>query len=222
MAVLEKGKAPGSHLLSGAVIDPEPLRRLVSEAFPSYGVVPGESVLFLTSGHSVPLPIPPTMRNHGNVIVSLSQLGRWLAETAEGLGVAVLPETTAEKLLLSRNEVVGVRTGDKGRGRAGEGLPRFEPGSGRPRPGDDPGGGHGGAFDDGRAVSVRARRVEPADVGARCEGGLEGRAAFGRGHPHDGVAASAGGEVPRVRGVVRLPDGRGDAHDRDGRRARLP
>ncbi len=129
VAVLEKGKAPGSHLLSGAVIDPEPLRRLVSEAFPSYGVVPGESVLFLTSGHSVPLPIPPTMRNHGNVIVSLSQLGRWLAETAEGLGVAVLPETTAEKLLLSRDEVVGVRTGDKGRGRAGEELPRFEPGS---------------------------------------------------------------------------------------------
>jgi electron-transferring-flavoprotein dehydrogenase len=129
VAVLEQGKAPGSHLLSGAVIDPGPLRRLVPEPFPSYGEVPGESVLLLTSGRAVPLPIPPTMRNHGNVIVSLSRLGRWLAETAEGLGAAVLPETAAERLLVAGGEVVGVRTGDKGRGREGEELPRFEPGA---------------------------------------------------------------------------------------------
>ncbi len=61
--------------------------------------------------------------------MSLSRLGRWLAETAEALGVAVLPETAAEKLLVAGDEVVGVRTGDKGRGRDGEELPRFEPGS---------------------------------------------------------------------------------------------
>jgi electron-transferring-flavoprotein dehydrogenase len=131
VAVLEKGKAPGSHLLSGAVIDPGPLERLLpGETIPSYGQVPGESVLFLTGGRSVPLPIiPPTMRNHGNVVVSVSRLGRWLAELAEGLGVAILPETAAEKLLVSGDEVVGVRTGDKGRGREGEQLGRFEPGS---------------------------------------------------------------------------------------------
>jgi electron-transferring-flavoprotein dehydrogenase len=130
VAVLEKGKAPGSHLLSGAVIDPGPLRRLLpDETIPSYGEVPGESVLFLTPGRSVPLPIPPTMRNHGNVVVSVSRLGRWLAEVAEGLGAAILPETAAEKLLVSGDEVVGVRTGDKGRGREGEELGRFEPGS---------------------------------------------------------------------------------------------
>jgi electron-transferring-flavoprotein dehydrogenase len=131
VAVLEKGKAPGSHLLSGAVIDPGPLERLLPGAtIPSYGQVPGESVLFLTGGRSVPLPIiPPTMRNHGNVVVSVSRLGRWLAELAEGLGVAILPETAAEKLLVSGDEVVGVRTGDKGRGREGEQLGRFEPGS---------------------------------------------------------------------------------------------
>jgi electron-transferring-flavoprotein dehydrogenase len=130
VAVLEKGKAPGSHLLSGAVIDPGPLQRLLpGETIPSFGEVPGESVLFLTPGRSVPLPIPPTMRNHGNVVVSVSRLGRWLAEVAEGLGVAVLPETAAEQLLVSGDEVVGVRAGDKGRGREGEELPRFEPGS---------------------------------------------------------------------------------------------
>jgi electron-transferring-flavoprotein dehydrogenase len=130
VAVLEKGKAPGSHLLSGAVVDPGPLQRLLpGETIPSFGEVPGESVLFLTPGRSVPLPIPPTMRNHGNVVVSVSRLGRWLAEVAEGLGVAILPETAAEKLLVSGDEVVGVRTGDKGRGREGEQLSRFEPGS---------------------------------------------------------------------------------------------
>jgi electron-transferring-flavoprotein dehydrogenase len=130
VAVLEKGKAPGSHLLSGAVVDPGPLERLLpGETFPSFGDVPGESVLFLTPGRSVPLPIPPTMRNHGNVVVSVSRLGRWLAEVAEGMGVAILPETAAEKLLVGGDEVVGVRTGDKGRGRKGEELGRFEPGS---------------------------------------------------------------------------------------------
>ena len=129
VAVLEKGRAPGSHLLSGAVIDPKPLERLVSEPFPSFGQVPGESVLFLSPGRAVPLPIPPTMRNHGNVVVSLSQLGRWLAKSAEGNGAAILPETAAEKLLVAEGKVVGVRTGDKGRGRSGEELGRFEPGS---------------------------------------------------------------------------------------------
>jgi len=129
VAVVEKGKAPGSHLLSGAVVDPKPLEALLGEPVPSFGEVPGESVLFLTGSRALPLPIPPTMRNHGNVVLSLSQLGRWLAEKAEELGVAVLPETAADKLLVEADSVVGVRTGDKGRGRAGEELGRFEPGS---------------------------------------------------------------------------------------------
>ena len=69
------------------------------------------------------------MRNEGNVVVSLSQLGRWLAERAESLGAAILPETVGQKLLVEDGAVVGVRTGDKGRGRDGEELGRFEPGS---------------------------------------------------------------------------------------------
>ena len=134
VAVLEKGKAPGSHLLSGAVIDPAPLNRLLEGIrspadVPSYGPVPGEAVLYLTHGRSVRLPIPPTMRNHGNVIVSVSQLGRFLGEVAEEAGVAILPETSGAKLLVENGRVVGVRTGDKGRGREGEELGRFEPGA---------------------------------------------------------------------------------------------
>jgi electron-transferring-flavoprotein dehydrogenase len=130
IAVLEQGKAPGSHLLSGAVLVAGPLRRLLGdEAFPSYGEVPGEAVYFLTEGRALRVPTPPTMRNGGNVVVSLSELGRWLAQRAEEAGALVLPETAAVRLLVEDGRVVGVRTGDRGRGRDGEPLARFEPGS---------------------------------------------------------------------------------------------
>jgi electron-transferring-flavoprotein dehydrogenase len=69
------------------------------------------------------------MRNHGNVILSLSALGRWLGEVAEETGSMILPETSGQKLLVEAGKVVGVRSGDKGRGRDGEPLGRFEPGS---------------------------------------------------------------------------------------------
>ena len=128
VAVLEKGKGPGAHLLSGAVVRPGPLRALAGE-FPSYGEVPGEAVYFLTRGRAWRVPTPPTMRNRGNVVVSLSQLGRWLAERAEEAGATLLPETPAVALLLEDGRVVGVRTADRGRGREGEELARFEPGS---------------------------------------------------------------------------------------------
>ena len=134
VAVLEKGKQPGSHLLSGAVVNPRPLRelfkgRLTMADLPTYGDVPGEAVYVLTRRSALRIPAPPPMRNHGNVIVSVSQLGRFLAEQAEALGVAVLPETAATKLLVQHGRVVGVRTGDRGRGRQGEPLATFEPGS---------------------------------------------------------------------------------------------
>ena len=96
---------------------------------PFFGRVEKESVYFLTRGRAWRIPAPPTMRNHGNYVASLSQVGRWLAEEAEALGVTVLPETSADKLLVSHGRVVGVRTGDRGRGRDGEPLARFEPGS---------------------------------------------------------------------------------------------
>jgi electron-transferring-flavoprotein dehydrogenase len=134
VAVLEKGKQPGSHLLSGAVVNPRPLRELfrghlTMADLPTYGEVPGEAVYVLSRRSAVRIPPPPTMRNHGNVILSLSALGRFLAEQAEGLGIAVLPETSATKLLAQHGRVLGVRTGDRGRGRHGEALATYEPGS---------------------------------------------------------------------------------------------
>jgi electron-transferring-flavoprotein dehydrogenase len=134
VAVLEKGKAPGSHLLSGAVVNPRALQRLFKgrkrlDELPFAGVVEAESVLFLTKRHAYRIPTPPTMVNDRNFVASLSQLGRWLAEEAESVGATVLPETTAEKLLVDAGRVVGVRTADRGRGRRGEQLGNFEAGS---------------------------------------------------------------------------------------------
>jgi electron-transferring-flavoprotein dehydrogenase len=134
VAVVEKGKSPGSHLLSGAVVNPIALRRLFRgrvrlEQMPTYGDVPGEAVYFLTRHNALRIPTPPTMRNHGNVVVSLSRFGRWLGEQAEAAGAMILPETGAQKLLVDHGAVRGVRTGDKGRGREGQELPNFEPGA---------------------------------------------------------------------------------------------
>src|SRR6266536_1482286 len=134
VAVLEKGKAPGSHLLSGAVVNPRGLQRLFRDRkrideMPFHGPVEAESVLFMTKRHAYRIPTPPTMVNDRNYVASLSQLGRWLAEEAESVGATVLPETTAQRLLLDGGRVVGVHTADRGRGRRGEELPNFEPGS---------------------------------------------------------------------------------------------
>jgi electron-transferring-flavoprotein dehydrogenase len=134
VAVLEKGKQPGSHSLSGAVVNPRSLRRLFrgekrAADMPFYGEVEAEGVYFLRHNSSMRIPTPPTMKNHGNYVASLSQLTPWLAEQAEAAGATILPETVAEKLLVKDGRVVGVRTGDKGRGRFGERLANFEPGS---------------------------------------------------------------------------------------------
>jgi electron-transferring-flavoprotein dehydrogenase len=134
LAVVEKGKQVGSHLLSGAVIRPGALERLFEgrgglDGMPSYGTVDREQVYVLTRDRALPIPTPPPMRNHGNLVVSLSQVGRWLAERAEADGAMFLPETSAVDLLVDDDRVVGVRTGDKGRGLHGEELGNFEPGS---------------------------------------------------------------------------------------------
>jgi electron-transferring-flavoprotein dehydrogenase len=134
VAVLEKGKGPGSHLLSGAVVNPRALRRLFKghkriEEMPFYGPVRHESVFFLTPRTAVRIPAPPTMKNEGNYVASLSSLGRWLAQQAEAGGAMLLPETSAKTLLVADGRVRGVRTGDRGRGRDGSPLGNFEAGA---------------------------------------------------------------------------------------------
>jgi electron-transferring-flavoprotein dehydrogenase len=133
VAVVEKGRSPGAHLLSGAVVNPRAFRELFPGVhtgdLPFLQPVVREGLYYLTPKRHVRLPAPPTMWNHGNYMASLSQVGSWLAEKAEELGVTVVPETAAQRLLVSGGRVVGVRTGDRGRGRDGGELPNFEPGS---------------------------------------------------------------------------------------------
>ena len=134
VALVEKGKNTGSHLMSGAMMEPSAMRKLfpdLDEAdWPTYGTVDKDSVYFMTRRGAIPLvPTPTPFRNHGNHVTSIAQLGRFLGEKAEEAGVYVLPETSAYKLLVEDGVVRGVRSGDKGRGREGEELGNFEPGS---------------------------------------------------------------------------------------------
>jgi len=135
VALVEKGKNAGSHLLSGAMMNPSAMQKLFpdvpEEDWPTYGAVDKDTVYLLpNSKRSVPLhPIPPPFKNHGNHVTSVAQLGRWMAQQAEEAGVYILSETTGHKLLVDEGRVVGVRSGDKGRGRDGQELSNFEPGS---------------------------------------------------------------------------------------------
>ncbi len=134
VAVIEKGKTPGAHLLSGANMVPSAMEELFPDLdrseWPVYQEVTKDAVYFLTSKFAAPLkPMPPNFRNHGNYVTSVSKLGRFLAEKAEEAGVYILNETSADKLLVEDRIVRGIRSGDKGRGKGGEELGNFEPGS---------------------------------------------------------------------------------------------
>ena len=134
VALIEKGKTPGAHTLSGANMRPSAMRELFPDLDPSdwpvYQEVEKDAVYLLTKGHALPLkPMPPNFRNHGNYVTSVAKLSRFLNDKAEEAGVYVLPETAATKLLVEDRVVVGVRSGDKGRDREGKELGNFEPGS---------------------------------------------------------------------------------------------
>jgi electron-transferring-flavoprotein dehydrogenase len=132
IVVIEKGKAVGSHSLSGAMVNPQPLRDLFPDLtdadLPTYGPVKGEAVYFMPSRkRAIRLPTPPEFRNHGNHVLSLAELNRWLAGKAEELGAYVLPETDAQTLLVDDGAVRGVRTGVKGLDRDGAEKPGAAP-----------------------------------------------------------------------------------------------
>jgi electron-transferring-flavoprotein dehydrogenase len=133
IAVLEKAREAGAHMLSGAVLDLSTLRDLIPD-FREKGAplavdVGREHVYFLTQKSRIPFPIiPPPFRNHGNSIISLNQFVRWLAEQAEGHGIDFFTGFAGQDVLTDGSRVIGVRTGDRGIGRHGERTPGFEPG----------------------------------------------------------------------------------------------
>jgi electron-transferring-flavoprotein dehydrogenase len=133
VCLLEKGSEIGAHILSGAVLEPHAL----AELFPDWqergaplNTPAGEDrLLFLTESGSWKLPTPPQMSNHGNYIISLGNLARWLGEQAEALGVEIYPGFAAAELLYHEDgSVKGVATGDLGIGKDGEQTHNFQPG----------------------------------------------------------------------------------------------
>ena len=138
VAVIEKAKTCGGHNLSGAVMRPGPLEELFpdlsredwrKEGF-AFGEVKKESVYVLPSSKTkIRIPPPPPQHNHGNEVISVSSLARFQQRQAEEGGAYILTETSATQLIVQDGRVVGVRSGDKGRGKDGEPLGNFEPGT---------------------------------------------------------------------------------------------
>jgi electron-transferring-flavoprotein dehydrogenase len=134
--VLEKGSEVGAHILSGAVIDPIGLNALIpdwkAKGAPVQTPVTEDRFYYLGPSGALRIPnlmMPPLMSNHGNYIVSLGDLVRWLGDQATELGVDIYPEfAVSEALFGESGAVVGVATGDKGIGKNGQPTDRFQRG----------------------------------------------------------------------------------------------
>jgi electron-transferring-flavoprotein dehydrogenase len=133
IAVLEKGKEIGSHGISGAVMDPRAIAELMPDwlerGCPVESPVTSDAFWYLTENHKVVSPLtPPPMQNHGNYVVSLGEVVRWLAPIVGDMGVDLFPEFAATRVLVEDGRVAGVRTGDKGIDKNGQPKANYEPG----------------------------------------------------------------------------------------------
>ena len=136
IAVIEKGQSIGAHTLSGAIMDPIAINELFPEGWREAGCpieaeVGKEVVLQLTSekgGIKVPI-VPPPLKNHGFVIVTLSEVVGWLKDKVEELDVMVFEGFPGNEFIFEGDAVAGVRTIDKGIGADGQPGPNFEPGA---------------------------------------------------------------------------------------------
>jgi electron-transferring-flavoprotein dehydrogenase len=136
VVVVEKGSEVGAHILSGAVLDPVGLNALIpnwkEKGAPIDTPVASEGFKVFGASGSISLPMfamPPMLKNHGNYVVSMGNLCRWLAGEAEALGVEIYPGMAASKVLYRPDKSVrGVVVGEVGIGRDGQRKPSYEPG----------------------------------------------------------------------------------------------
>jgi electron-transferring-flavoprotein dehydrogenase len=132
VCVVEKGGEVGAHILSGAVVEPRALTELLPDwrerGAPLRTEATTDRIYYLTQTRAIRLPTPPQQRNHGNYIVSLGDVCRWLAQQAEALGVEIYPGFAAAELLEEDGRVVGVATGDMGVGKDGAQTSNFQRG----------------------------------------------------------------------------------------------
>jgi electron-transferring-flavoprotein dehydrogenase len=129
VCVIEKGGEVGAHILSGCVLEPRALKELFPECDP--GLIPlsvpvtEDRFSFLTEKKAYKLPTPPQMHNHGNYVVSLGNVVRWLGQQAEEAGVEIYPGFAAAEILIEDGVVKGVATGDMGVGKDGQPTGNF-------------------------------------------------------------------------------------------------
>ena len=133
VCVIEKGSEVGAHILSGAVLEPKALAELFPDwqgrGAPLNTPVESDQFLLLGKSRAIRLPTPPQMNNHGNYIVSLGNVCRWLAEQAEAMGVEIYPGFAAAEVLYAEDgSVRGVATGDMGIGKDGEQTANYQSG----------------------------------------------------------------------------------------------
>jgi electron-transferring-flavoprotein dehydrogenase len=134
ICLLEKGSEIGAHILSGNVFQPNALDELIPNwkelNAPLNVPVKKDKIFYFLKNMGIPVPpfVMPAMNNHGNYIISLGNLCRWLGEQAEQLGVEIFPGFPASKLLYENDKVIGVQTGDMGISENGELKPANEPG----------------------------------------------------------------------------------------------
>ncbi len=132
VCLVEKAGEIGGHILSGAVIEPRALAELIPDwkdkGAPLDTPAREDRFLFLTETRSFKLPTPPQMHNHGNYIVSLGNVVRWLGKQAEALGVEIYPGFAASELLEEDGRIAGIATGDMGVGKDGEPTGNFQRG----------------------------------------------------------------------------------------------
>ena len=134
VVVLEKGSEPGAHILSGAIMDPIALNELIPDwkalGAPLNQPVTDDAMIFLGENSAFRMPnflLPPCVHNHGNYIVSLGAVTRWLATQAEALGVEIFPGFTAAEVLYNDDgSVKGVATGNMGVGKDGNPTDSFQ------------------------------------------------------------------------------------------------
>lgn len=133
ICIVEKGAEVGSHILSGAVFEPQALNELIPDwrtgEAPIFTPATDDQFLLLTASKAWRLPTPSTLRNEGNYIISLGSLCRWLAKVAESLGVDIFPGFAAVDFIYdAQGSVVGIITNDMGCDKSGRPKPAFQPG----------------------------------------------------------------------------------------------
>ena len=222
--VLEKAREIGAHQLSGAIMDPRALRELVPDfekSAPLDTPVTGDAAYYLTETGSFKLPItPPPLRNHGNYVISLNKLVKWLGGLVEKKGVNLFTQFAGRELLYEKNGIAGVLTEDKGVDKNGKPKDNFTPGYELRAKVTVLAEGPRGSLTKDLVNQAQTRRPESAGLRHRHQGTL-GRAARAHRHRLRGAHARLAAQLRPIRRRLDLRHAGRSRLARHGRRPRI-